>query len=249
MSVNTRRGFSLLELMIVLAIVSIMAALAAIAMSSFQRQGRVAEDMRRTMSHIQQMRQLSSTTGQCYGVFIGGDPTATQMPALINPGVNPAVLASTRMITFHRKAGVACDATLADIDFVSASPSDTILSNDPWGDSGEVTDARRNRVVAGRWVGLMWEMSTGQLINNDFIAMYDGATGLPIYSAGPAGARAALAATGVPLRVRIELRSLDGDTLALSKVGNPTVRELQLGPTGSAVISDCDGNGGPNACP
>jgi prepilin-type N-terminal cleavage/methylation domain-containing protein len=244
-----QRGFSLLELMIVLAIVSLMAALAGLAMSSFQRQGRVAEDIRRTMSHLQQVRQLSSTTGQCYGVFIGGNPSNTLMPALVNPGVNMPVGATARIITFRRPAG-ACDPTLADINFTGGGAADVILSNDPWGGAGDIGDQTRNRLVAGKQIGLMWESASGQLLNgNDFIAMFDGTTGQPNYSGGDVGTRAALAQTGVPPRVRLELRSLEADNAPLTKTNNPTIRELQLGPTGSAVIGDCDGNGGPNGCP
>jgi len=246
-----RRGFSLLELMIVLAIVGIMAALAAFAMSSFQIQGRVAEEMRRTMSRIQQMRQLAATTGQCYGVFIGANPSTTMIPNPINPGVNPPVPASARVITFRRAQGTACDATVTDLNFFG---SDTILSVEYWGASGDPGDAKRNRQVGATWTGLMWENAQlGQLnANADFIALFnDPNTGLANLQGGPLAARATIAQTGVPPRVRLELRSLESDVppFSMTRVNNQTVRELDIGPTGSAIINDCAGNGGPNGCP
>jgi prepilin-type N-terminal cleavage/methylation domain-containing protein len=247
-----QRGFSLIELMIVLAIVAVMASMGAIAMSSFQRQGRVAETMRRVMSRMQQARQLATSTGGCYGVLIAANPTGTMMHALTQPGTNPPVAASARIITFQRTAtGPGCDATANDLNFLGGLNSDTILTNEPWGASGDLYDAQRNAIVGGVQVGLMWETPLGQMTGaaTDFIVLYDGSSGLPNYQGGGVGARAVVAPGGVPSRVRIELRSLDGDTTALNKTNNPTVRQLELSPTGPSVITDCTGNGGPNGCP
>jgi prepilin-type N-terminal cleavage/methylation domain-containing protein len=78
-----RAGFTLIEMMTVVAIVGVMSALAVVGLGNVAQQGGVSGETRNLVTRLQSARALSVSTGRPHGVYIGGAAN-TVLPAYRN---------------------------------------------------------------------------------------------------------------------------------------------------------------------
>ena len=213
------RGFTLIEMMAVVAIVGLMSALAAFSMQQTMVQGRVSSEIRRTMSRVQQARALSVSTGQCYGVMIGGPQSNTQVAG--GPVRN-------RIMTFRKPAA---DTACNDFDPMT----DMLLTREFIGAEGNTADTTRNDLV--------WDVLLAAP-TEDLKIIFRGDDARPRVMLGTTEQ---LPNPGPPERHFLQLRSTRYDVSPGNPVNNPTRRRLEISPTGTSMISVCAS--GPNVLP
>jgi prepilin-type N-terminal cleavage/methylation domain-containing protein len=204
------RGFTLLEICIVVAIIALLSTLAATSMISAQRSGRISGEARRTLGKIQLARSLAVSTGFCHGVLIGGH-AETQWGGKY----------TDRIVLFKSAAapGTPC------VDFNDAT--DKIISNDLTGSSGDVGDVIR----ASHYTWDVLEAAPSQ----DYAIVFDGDSGRP--SAFQGGA--ALPGPVPPATYDLMLRDIVSDPTPGVPTNNPSRRRLQVKITGMATIALC----------
>jgi prepilin-type N-terminal cleavage/methylation domain-containing protein len=82
-SPHRRAGFTLLEMMTVVAIVGVMSAMAVFGLGTVAEQGGVSGETRKLVTRLQSARALAVSTGRPHGVYIGG-PIDAALPAFSN---------------------------------------------------------------------------------------------------------------------------------------------------------------------
>jgi prepilin-type N-terminal cleavage/methylation domain-containing protein len=206
------RGFTLLEICVVVAIIALLSTLAATSMISAQRAGRISGEARRTLGKIQLARSLAVSTGYCHGVLIGGHGE-TQWGGKY----------TDRIVLFKSAAapGTPC------VDFNDAT--DKILSNDLTGSSGDVGDVIR----ASHYTWDVLEAAPTQ----DYAIVFDGDSGRPTTFQGGTGVP--LPAPVPPGTYDVMLRDIVSDVALGSPLNNPSRRRIQVKITGMATIAIC----------
>jgi prepilin-type N-terminal cleavage/methylation domain-containing protein len=202
-----RRGFTLLEMMMVVAIVGVLSALAVVSLTTAMRSTTTSGEARRTLARIQLARSLATTTGLCHGVIIGGHAEMTGKFV-------------DRVAVFREPTPPTLAAPCSDYNAMTA----VILSNDFAGARSDTSD----RLRASH---LTWDVL--QASPNFYLTIvFDTGTGTPqVFINGMAQPFA-----GTPARYNMIIRDHLVDSMPGVLTGNVTNRTISLSPTGSSVI-------------